>query len=214
VRPLRVNTNFPNSLRYPTHDLERLTRQVPHWKYPVGVSSVPQGQGPLARDSLTAVLEAFLMAADAPLTTRRLAALLKISGEDVKRQIKKLQALYEKEQSAFHIVELAGGYQLRTRESLLPWLLKLRPAPEIHLTPATRETLTMIAYKQPITRADLEKLRGVACGDILRALLEKGLIRIVGRDNSLGRPVLYGTSKLFLETTGLKSLQDLPGLKS
>jgi segregation and condensation protein B len=176
--------------------------------------SVPQGQGPLARDSVTAALEAFLMAADAPLTSRRLAILLKISGDEVKRHIKKLQALYEEEQSAFHIVELAGGYQLRTRESLLPWLLKLKPAPEIHLTPAARETLTMIAYKQPITRADLEKLRGVACGDILRVLLEKGLIRIVGRDNSLGRPVLYGTTKLFLEMTGLKSLQDLPALKS
>lgn len=214
MHPLSNNTNFLEPLRFPTHDLQRLTRRVPNWKYPVGMPSVPQGQGPLARDSVTAALEAFLMAADAPLTSRRLAILLKISGDEVKRHIKKLQALYEEEQSAFHIVELAGGYQLRTRESLLPWLLKLKSAPEIHLTPAVRETLTMIAYKQPITRADLEKLRGVACGDILRVLLEKGLTRIVGRDNSLGRPVLYGTTKLFLEMNGLKSLQDLPALKS
>jgi segregation and condensation protein B len=162
-----------------------------------------------------AQLEALLFAADEPLPVRRLTALLRLgSTDEVKRLLKRLQSHYEQGQSAFHLVELAGGYQLRTQEAFVPWLLKLRPAPELSLSLAARETLTMIAYRQPVGRADLEALRGVACGDILRVLLEKGLIRIVGRDHSLGRPVLYGTTKLFLQTTGLKSLQDLPPLKS
>jgi segregation and condensation protein B len=175
---------------------------------------VLSAEGPLARDSDLAALEALLFAAQEPLPLRRLTVRLGAkSARDVKRLLERLSGLYDQEPSALQIVEVAGGYQLRTRESLLPWLLKLRPGPELNLSPAARETLTMIAYKQPIMRAELEALRGVACGDMLRVLLEKGLIRIVGRHPSLGRPVLYGTTRLFLETVGLRSLEDLPPLK-
>lgn len=192
-----------------------LGRHQPLWKRASAAPTVALGQGPNARDAEVGQLEAFLFAADEPLPLRRLAALLRLgSGDEVRRLLKRLQVLLGQDHSSFHVVELAGGYQLRTRQEYAPWLLKLRPAPESALSPAARETLTMIAYKQPIARADLEALRGVACGDVLRVLLEKGLIRIVGRDNSLGRPVLYGTTKLFLQTTGLQGLQALPPLKA
>jgi segregation and condensation protein B len=170
--------------------------------------------GPGVRDPELAHLEAVLFAADEPLSPRKLASLLQLEGvEVVRRLIKKLISLYDQEEGAFQVVELAGGYQLRTRESLLPWLLKMQPSPTLHLSAAARETMTMIAYRQPVTRADLEAVRGVSCVEVLRVLLEKGLIRIVGRDKTLGRPVQYGTTKLFLETVGLKSLEELPALK-
>jgi segregation and condensation protein B len=214
VRRETINSGIL-ALRYPLRDVRLLARRQPVPQRLGSMGTAPVGHGPLARDAALATLEAFLMAADEPLTLRRLTALVRHgTAEEMKRQLRKLQGFYEAEDSALQIVELAGGYQLRTREELLPWLLKLRPAPDFSLTPAGRETLTMIAYRQPVTRAELESLRGVACGEVLRALLEKGLIRIVGRDTSLGRPVLYGTTKLFLQMVGLNSLQELPPLKS
>src|SRR5207237_5142591 len=92
-----------------------------------------------------------------------------------------------------------------------PWLGRLRRgAAEVRLSPAARETLAVVAYRQPVTRADVEAVRGVQCGEVLRQLMEKGLVRIAGRDDSLGRPVLYGTTKKFLQVFGLKSLRELP----
>lgn len=190
-----------------------LERKLPSWKLFFASDLSPSGQGPLVRDQQLAILESLLFAADEPLTPRRLASLLKIRSTDtVKRMIQRLRTLYDADDSALQLVELAGGVQLRTREKFVPWLLKLQPAPHLNLTAASRETLTMIAYKQPITRADLDSLRGVSCIEALRTLLEKGLIRIVGRDKSLGRPVLYGTTRQFLELMGLKSLEALPPL--
>ncbi len=190
-----------------------LERKLPCWKLFFASDLSPSGQGPLVRDQQLAILESLLFAADEPLTPRRLASLLKIRSTDtVKRMIQRVRTLYDADDSALQLVELAGGVQLRTREKFVPWLLKLQPAPHLNLTAASRETLTMIAYKQPITRADLDSLRGVSCIEALRTLLEKGLIRIVGRDKSLGRPVLYGTTRQFLELMGLKSLEALPPL--
>jgi segregation and condensation protein B len=109
------------------------------------------------------------------------------------------------------VQELAGGYQLLTRPEYHHWLTRLkRTGNELRLSPAMRETLAIIAYRQPIMRADIEKVRGVHCGELLRQLMEKGLIRIAGRDASLGRPVLYGTARKFLQMYGLKNLKDLP----
>ena len=106
---------------------------------------------------------------------------------------------------------MAGGFQLLTRPIYHPWLLRLRrTGNELKLSPAARETLAIIAYRQPIMRADIESIRGVQCGDMLRVLMEKGLVRIAGRHDSLGRPVLYGTTRKFLQAFGLKSVQDLP----
>jgi segregation and condensation protein B len=110
-------------------------------------------------------------------------------------------------------VEVAGGFQLLTRPIFYRWLARM-PAPpaELRLSGAALETLTIVGYRQPIMRADVEAVRGVQCGDILRQLMERGLVRIAGRHDSLGRPVLYGTTRKFLQVFGLKSLRDLPAI--
>lgn len=168
--------------------------------------------GEQARDARLALVEAALMAADEPLTIRRLATVAGLAdNSEARRLVKRLQELYDRDGTAFQVGEVAGGFQLQTRPEYHPWLMRLRRGlVELRLTPATRETLTIIAYRQPITRADLEGIRGVQSNEVLRQLMEKGLVRIAGRDDSLGRPVLYGTTKKFLQLFGLKSLKDLP----
>lgn len=172
----------------------------------------PRTQDPLARDPTLAMVEAALLAADEPLTPRRLATAAGLAdAAEVRKQVRRLQEQYDSEGSAFQVEEIAGGYQLLSRPEFHPWLVRLkRTGHELRLSPAMRETLAIIAYRQPIMRADVESIRGVHAGEVLRQLMEKGLIRIAGRDNSLGRPVLYGTSKKFLQVYGLKSLRELP----
>jgi segregation and condensation protein B len=172
----------------------------------------PAPQGELAREHSLAMVEAALFAADEPLTPRKLAAAAGLAdGTAARRQVRKLQGLYEHDGTAFHVEEVAGGFQLFTRPAFHPWLARLkRGGHEIRLSGPSRETLAIIAYRQPIMRADIEAVRGVQCGDVLRLLMEKGLIRITGRDDSLGRPVLYGTTRKFLQLFGLKSLKELP----
>ncbi len=167
---------------------------------------------PFARPPRVAVLEAVLMAADEPLTARRLAQAAGLKdGTEARQLLRRLQDLYEGEGSAFQVEEVAGGFQLLTRAEFYPWLLRLRKASsELRLTAAARETLAIIAYRQPIVRADVEAIRGVQCAEVLRQLMERNLVRIAGRDDSLGRPVLYGTTRKFLQLLGLRSLRDLP----
>ena len=166
---------------------------------------------PLARDAATAALEAALFSADEPLTLRRLAHLAGLpNSEAVQHALDRLQAAFNGEGSSFHIVELAGGFQLLTRPEFYPWLVRVGDAgARSRLSPTLLETLAIIAYRQPIMRADLESIRGVHSADALRDLMERGLIRIAGRDNSLGRPILYGTTKRFLQFFGLRDLGDL-----
>jgi segregation and condensation protein B len=170
------------------------------------------GEGPLSRDSSLSLIEAALFAADEPLSPRRLAqatGLTEVS--EVKRLVERLRELYDQDGSAFQVEELAGGFQLLTRSQYHPWLARLkRSGKDVKLSTAARETLAIIAYRQPITRADVEAIRGVQCSEVLQQLMEKGLVRIAGRDDSLGRPMLYGTTKKFLQSFGLKSLGELP----
>ena len=176
-----------------------------------GPAEVPL-EGEFARSPRLALVDAALIAADDSLTVRRVAqaAGLKDAAE-ARALVRQLQELYEREGSAFEVVEVAGGFQLLTRPEVYPWLVRLRKASsELRLSAAARETLAIIAYRQPIMRADIEAIRGVQCADVLRQLMEKNLVRIAGRDDSLGRPVLYGTTKKFLQVFGLKSLKDLP----
>ncbi|HEY1377787.1 MAG TPA: SMC-Scp complex subunit ScpB [Gemmataceae bacterium] len=172
----------------------------------------PAVAGPDVRDARLARLEAVLFAAEEPLAARRLAALAELAdAADARRLVERLRDLLAAEGSAFRVEELAGGYQLLTRPEFHPWLVRLRQtAGEPKLTGALLETLAIVAYRQPIMRADLEAVRGVHCGEALRQLMERGLVRIAGRDDSLGRPVLYGTTKKFLQTFGLRDLRDLP----
>ncbi len=167
---------------------------------------------PLARDPHTAALEAVLLVADEPLPARRLAQAAGLPDAAVARRLlKKLQGLYNQDGTAFQIEEIAGGFQLLTRPDYHRWLASLRRGGhDLRLTAPARETLAIVAYRQPIMRAAIEGVRGVNCAETLRLLMEKGLIKIAGRDDSLGRPVLYGTTKKFLQVFGLRSLKDLP----
>jgi segregation and condensation protein B len=169
---------------------------------------------PTARDPKLSWLEAVLLLADEPLPARRLADLAGLETADQARAgIAQLQQLYDVDGSAFHIAEIAGGYQLLTRPEYHPWLTRLKRAGhELRLTPTVLETLAVVAYKQPVMRAEIESIRGVACSEVIRQLMEKGLVRVAGRHDSLGRPQLYGTTKKFLQAFGLNSLQDLPAV--
>jgi segregation and condensation protein B len=177
----------------------------------------PTAADPLARDGKLARLEAALVLADEPLTARRLAEVAALTDTaEARRLIEKLRSLYDAgDGSAFQVEEIAGGYQLLTRPAFHPWLVRLRrTGHDLRLTPAALETLAVIAYKQPITRAEVDAVRGVQCGEIVRMLMEKGLVRHAGRHDSLGRPQLYGTTKKFLQAFGLIALKDLPEVES
>ena len=181
-----------------------------------GEGAEPGSRAPHARDGKLARVEAALLMADEPLAARRVAEVAGLAdAAEARAQIGRLQTLYDADGAAFQVEEIAGGYQLLTRPQYHPWLARLkRTGHELRLSPAAMETLAVVAYKQPITRADVEKVRGVACGEVIRQLMEKGLVRIAGRHDSLGRPQLYGTTKKFLQAFGLNSLHDLPEVES
>jgi len=197
----------------PARDSLPFNRRLPlAYRYLREAQAEPAIQGPGARDAVLATVEAALFAADEPLTSRRLAQAAGLAdATEARRQVRRLRALFEEDGSAFQVEEVAGGYQLLTRPEFHTWLARLRRAGnELRLSGPARETLAIIAYRQPIARADIEAIRGVQCSDVIRQMMEKGLVRIAGRDDSLGRPVLYGTTKKFLQAFGLKSLRDLP----
>ncbi|MHC4527853.1 MAG: SMC-Scp complex subunit ScpB [Planctomycetota bacterium] len=157
------------------------------------------------------VLEAVLFASDEALTTARLADIVGTSTKQIRQHIDTLNEKYLAVKNAFRIEQIAGGYQMLTLAPYNHWLKKLlRARSDSKLSPAALETLAIIAYKQPVMRADIEAIRGVAAGEVIRNLMYKGLVRIVGRAEVLGRPMLYGTTKRFLEIFGLNSLKDLP----
>lgn len=165
-----------------------------------------------ALDNLTRRVEAVLFLARQPLNNRRVAQLAGLEdGTQARTLIRKLNEFYDIVGQGFHIKQVGGGYQLRSRPQFAQWLRKLEhlPGPQ-RLTGPALETLTVIAYRQPIIKPDIEAIRGVSCGEMVRQLLEKGLIRIAGRSERLGHPFLYATTKLFLTTFGLSSLESLP----
>ena len=157
-------------------------------------------------------LEALLFSTHHPLTAGRLAEMLELeSTKPVKRAIRELNEQYVESDRAFRVEQVAGGYQLLTLPEFGEILKRLHQREvDAKLTKAALETLAIIAYKQPILRADIEAIRGVACGETIRSLMEKHLVRIDGRAEIPGRPILYGTTKRFLEVFGLNSLKDLP----
>ncbi len=163
-------------------------------------------------DSVKQEVEALLFAADEPLSLRKLGSLLEeCEPGEIRKAIDELRKEYDSSERAWHLEELAGGFQLLTRPRYADTISRLRKAKsDRKLSNAAMETLAIVAYKQPIRRADVEAIRGVQTGELLRALMEKDLIRIVGRDTVPGSPVLYGTTKNFLEVCGLNSLKDLP----
>lgn len=165
-----------------------------------------------SRTAAIARVEAVLMVADGPLTPRRIAQHAMLPGAaDAKQAIDWLNTAYDRDGTAFRIERIAAGYRLLTRPDVAPWLNRLhRRSDALRLSPPALETLTIVAYRQPCTRADVEAIRGVQSAEMLKYLMERGLVRIAGEHDSLGRPYLYETTKRFLELFGLKTLADLP----
>ncbi len=162
------------------------------------------------------VIEALLFATSSPLTVKEIKEVLgkEAAEEEIQTLVRALAEEYDREGRSFWVAEIAGGYQVQTRTEYASWLKKLFASHQTgHFSRPGLETLAIVAYRQPVTRQEIESIRGVNVDGVLAGLLEKRLIRIVGRKEVPGRPMIYGTTKEFLECFGLKSLAELPRLE-
>ena len=168
----------------------------------------------MEREDIKSILESLLFVADGPLTIQRLSEVLEgVEKEDVRSTLDELQAELENSRRGVRLVEVAGGYQLRTAKVNADWVKKFLGGRPARMGRATLETLAIIAYRQPITRAEIEAIRGVDVDGVINTLLERSLIRAVARKDVPGRPFLYGTTPEFLQLFNLKDLTHLPTLK-
>lgn len=167
-------------------------------------------------NDLQAILEALLFASDSPLSTDKIAEILRDRGlekADIVSSLNSLIRYYEERRGGFLLQEVAGGYQFRTRADLAVWVKRLKVTRPALLSPAGLETLAVIAYRQPVVKAEIDTIRGVDVGGVLKGLLDRKLVRIVGRKDVPGKPMLYGTTKKFLETFHLNDLSELPTIR-
>ncbi len=165
-------------------------------------------------DNLKAIIEALIFASEAPITVARIKGILEdIKEDEILAVINDLAREYEKRGGGITLREIAGGYQFRTDESRAPWVQKLKREKPLTLSPAAMETLAVVAYRQPVMKSEIEKVRGVDVSGSLKGLLERNFVRMMGRKNVPGRPIIYGTTVKFLETFGLNALSDLPTLR-
>ena len=158
------------------------------------------------------IVEALLFASESPLSAAELArADEELDEERVEAAVAELRAEYDRQERAFTVFEVGGGYQLLTRPEYAPVLERFDSVAATHrLSVPALETLAIIAYRQPVGRAEVEEIRGVGAGGVLKTLQERGLVDVVGRGEGLGRPLLYGTTKFFLQHFGFRTLDDLP----
>jgi len=163
---------------------------------------------------LKPILECILLVSDSAVEFDRIATLFpETDPAEIRKALEALKADYDDRQAGVCLVQVAGGYQIRTRPEYAEWIQRfLKPRPQ-RLSAAAMETLAIVAYRQPIVRSEIEFIRGVDCGAVLRQLLERRLIRIAGRKPIAGRPLIYATGKRFLEVFGLNDIRDLPRLK-
>ncbi|MEK7773411.1 MAG: SMC-Scp complex subunit ScpB [Deltaproteobacteria bacterium] len=168
----------------------------------------------LDRESLKPVIESLIFASNAAVSLDKLANVLEgVEKSEIRSALEELVEDYRKRGGGFFMEEVAGGYRFRTSPEAAPWLRRLFKIGLQKISKAAMESLAVVAYKQPATRAELEAVRGVDCGGVLATLMDKRFIKIVGRKEVPGRPVVYGTTKEFLETFDLKDLSCLPSLK-
>jgi len=200
--------------RWPARSLQAFSGRDPAvgsslWKRP-GAKAAPQSSS--GSDPQLARLEAVLFLASEPLPSRRLAQLAGLEdGTQARTFVRRLNSKYDRHGFAFRVEEVAQGFQLLTRPQFGPWLRRLRQTPQlVRLSSPAMETLAVVAHRQPVLRAEIEAIRGVQSGEMLKQLMELDLVRIVGRSPELGRPFQYGTTKKFLQVFGLKNLDELP----
>lgn len=171
-------------------------------------------------DNITSHIEALIFASDSPIPLKEIKHCLessldiKLDNTSVQNKITALQQKYLQPSFSFSIVEIAGGYQFLSKAEYNDTLrVLIQQKSKKKLTKSALETLSVIAYRQPMTKGEMERIRGVNCDYAIRKLLEKELIAIIGRSKDIGRPLLYGTSEKFMQHFGLNSIQDLPKLK-
>jgi segregation and condensation protein B len=168
----------------------------------------------MERDQLKSILESLLFASEGPLTLKQFGEVLEgIDRKEIAAVLAEMQSEYDAAGRGFRLSEIAGGFQLRTARENADWVKKLYRDRPARMSRATLETLAIIAYKQPLTRAEMEAIRGVDVDGVVATLLDRRLIRIVARKDVPGRPFLYGTTPDFLELFNLKDLSQLPTLK-
>jgi len=157
------------------------------------------------------ILESLFFVSESPIRLETFVEILpESSKEAILEGIRRIKTEYEEDSKGIELVEVAGGYQFRTKPKWAQWIQRLKKAKSVKLSRSALETLAIVAYRQPIIRPAIEDIRGVDSGWVLRTLLEKGLIKIMGRKNMPGRPIVYGTTKTFLELFSLNTLSDLP----
>ncbi len=162
-------------------------------------------------DDIKNIIESLLFVADEPLSIDRFKNIIgQVQTNEIRQALEELEADYEARQGGFYLNQVAGGYQIRTRSEYMQWIKRLLQPKPLRLSKAALETLAIIAYKQPVIRSDVEHIRGVDCGGVLRVLFERKFIRVLGRREIPGRPLIYATTKRFLEVFDLKNLKDLP----
>ena len=165
-------------------------------------------------EKLKSIIESLLFVAEAPLSVDRIMSVVPTAARvDIRAALSELAEEYEARKGGIYLNEVAGGFQIRTRPENNEWVKRLIQPPPARLTKAALETLAIVAYNQPIIRSDVEHIRGVDCGGTLRTLLERKLIRVLGRKDIPGRPLIYATTKKFLEVFDLTDLKDLPSPK-
>jgi segregation and condensation protein B len=175
------------------------------------VANAPAADADAAKKHLRGLVEALVFASDQPIKPNEIGKLAQAPSRQIKEVLDELKAEYAGR--GIQLEEIAGGYAFRTNVAYAPFVRDLVGQKPVRLTRAQLETLAIVAYRQPITRPDIDDVRGVDCGPVLRTLLERDLVRILGKQEAAGRPLLYGTSAGFLELFGLKSLKDLPTLR-
>jgi segregation and condensation protein B len=168
----------------------------------------------MERSEQRRIAEALILGSAEPLAPGRVADLIPGGTPKLVRElVEELNAEYAEQRRAFEISYVGGGYQIRTLPEFAPYLQQVQPTRPLRLSRAALETLAIVAYRQPVTRAEVEQIRGVDAGAVTRSLLERKLVRIAGHREVAGRPLLYGTSRRFLEVFGLATLEDLPTLR-
>jgi segregation and condensation protein B len=165
-------------------------------------------------ENIKAIIEALILASEVPVVLEKICLVLPEADKaQIKETLDNLMAEYNERAGGICLQEVAGGYQFRTRPEFGPWVKKLKGTKPASLSPAAMETLAIVAYRQPIVKSEIEGIRGVDVSYLLRGLLEKKLVRIIGRKDVPGKPIIYGTTKKFLEVFNLKDLSELPTLR-
>jgi segregation and condensation protein B len=162
-------------------------------------------------EELKNIIESLLFVAQEPLSLDRLKKILEhAETREIRKALEDISVEFDARKGGFYLHRVAGGYQVRSRPEYSTWIKRLLQPKPFRLSKAALETLAIIAYKQPVIRSDVEHIRGVDCGGVLKVLLERGFIRVMGRKEIPGRPLIYGTTRRFLEVFGLETLKDLP----